>query len=351
MGIKICKIFGVGIFAVISLFCMSGQISAEELKNSTPTPKPPVEVQIPNRIVNTSDRMYSYDDYSQDIGEIARCFPSVAKKEVIGTSYDNRNIYSLIVGNPKAKRQVMIVSTIHAREWLNTMFLMEKVEYLCRNYNKATYKGKKLASILRDKCLVLVPMVNPDGVTISQYGPKGIHNAILRKRLKKLPGIRKYKLWKANARGVDINRNFARGWGRGVAHRAGSENFCGKWPISEKESQALCNYTWTWPNIQVIISYHSMGEIIYYNYGAKKSLQKKINNYAKKIRSLTKYHLLWGSRMKKGDGGFGEWCVYFRKVPSVTPETGTGGCPLKFSQYNRLRNKNKWVLEEMLASN
>ena len=69
--------------------------------------------------------------------------------------------------------------------------------------------------------LVNYANVNPDGVTISQYGPKKIRNATLRKNLYKIANGFSFKEWKANARGVDINRNYAEGFNReGARDRA-----------------------------------------------------------------------------------------------------------------------------------
>ena len=36
------------------------------------------------------------------------------------------------------------------------------------------YKGKKYSKIFNKVKVVIMPMVNPDGKTISQYGPKKI---------------------------------------------------------------------------------------------------------------------------------------------------------------------------------
>ncbi len=67
-------------------------------------------------------------------------------------------------------------------------------------------------------------MVNPDGVTISQKGVDGISDAVLKSQLEDCyqqdlvsgnaySDSRQYfALWKANARGVDLNRNFDAGW-------------------------------------------------------------------------------------------------------------------------------------------
>ena len=73
-----------------------------------------------------------------------------------------------------------------------------------------------------------MPMVNPDGVTISQYGPKKIRNATLRKNLYKIAKGFSFKEWKANARGVDINRNYAEGFNRKEAESTGAQELFGQ---------------------------------------------------------------------------------------------------------------------------
>ena len=39
-----------------------------------------------------------------------------------------------------------------------------------------------------------VPMANPDGVTISQYGIRAIRKASLRKTLRKMPGANRHRV-------------------------------------------------------------------------------------------------------------------------------------------------------------
>ncbi len=65
-------------------------------------------------------------------------------------------------------------------------------------------REKKYSKIFNNVKLVIMPMVNPDGVTISQYGPKKIRNATLRNNLYKIAKGFSFKEGKANARGVDI---------------------------------------------------------------------------------------------------------------------------------------------------
>ena len=47
-----------------------------------------------------------------------------------------------------------------------------------------------------------------------------------------------YREWKANARGVDINRNYAEGFRREGAKSPGYKMYAGKKPVSEPETKA-----------------------------------------------------------------------------------------------------------------
>ena len=57
--------------------------------------------------------------------------------------------------------------------------------------------------------LIIVPMLNPDGVEIAQHGARGCLH--LAKRIYDLCDGH-FERWQANARGVDLNHNFDAGW-------------------------------------------------------------------------------------------------------------------------------------------
>ena len=95
----------------------------------------------------------------------------------------------------------MINASIHAREWLNTQMIMRMSEQMLREYPDYYKRYRKT-------CIYVLPMDNPDGVTLNQYGLKSIKNKKLRKICKK---IGHFDLWKANARGVNLNNNFPSG--------------------------------------------------------------------------------------------------------------------------------------------
>lgn len=55
---------------------------------------------------------------SGDLKQLANTYSDYVKVNVIGKSNDKRNIYDVVVGNPKAKKTMLVVSSIHAREYM-----------------------------------------------------------------------------------------------------------------------------------------------------------------------------------------------------------------------------------------
>ena len=302
------------------------------------------------KIVSSRDAKYDYADMQADLSELNRYFGEYMKVSSLGTSYDSRSIYCISMGKTSAKKQVVISAGIHAREWRNCHFLMEKLEYFLKNYDEKIYKGKTMRELLKDTCLYLLPMVNPDGTAIAQYGPGVIRKTDLRDKLKKMPGIKNFSRWKANARGVDLNRNFNTGWGslKNKAKKPCSELYPGDKPASELETQCLSNFMNRLSNPKVMVSYHSTGNIIYFDYGVTGNLKSRINKVAGNVQKLTGYRLIHGSSGTVANGGFGDWCAYVRKIPTVTIETGSVMCPLPFSQMAGIRKRNRYIIEEML---
>ena len=138
------------------------------------------------KIVNAADKKYSYNDMKRDLKKLEKAYGSIFKVDIAGKSLDKRNLYYVTLGNAKAKKTVYVETSVHAREYMNTKFIMNVIEDYCRGYDSKKYQGKKYSKIFNNVKLVIMPMVNPDGVTISQYGPKKIRNATLRKNLYKI---------------------------------------------------------------------------------------------------------------------------------------------------------------------
>jgi hypothetical protein len=100
-----------------------------------------------------------------------------------------------------------------------------------------------------DVCYHIIPMSNPDGVTISQTGTlngmqQQIHRSDLQKGYTSQTETAYAAGWKANGEGVDPNKNFPAGWEL-IDDRSepSSEQYQGTEPFSAAEAAALRDYT------------------------------------------------------------------------------------------------------------
>ena len=274
----------------------------------------------------------------KDIKKLQKKYPDRLTVDIVGTTADNRNIYSITLGNKNAKKKTLVVAGMHAREYINCQVAMAMLERYCRRYKIGKSRGWSYKHILRENAIVFVPMLNPDGVTISQYGTKYIKDKKLRKlirRVKKEGG--KYKYWKANARGVDINRNFSGNWGHRCKHHPRSEGYCGKEPFSEVESQVFRRLV---NNLKpkAIINLHSMGRMVYWGYHGKKT-GKKEKKLTRIVFGQTHYESACENKTK-GYGNAEHWLKNHHKI-YVTIENGKSRCPVLHKEIYSVFRKNK----------
>ena len=307
------------------------------------------------KIVSTNHQKYTYKEMVADIEKLQKKYGEVLSYKVVGKSFDNRNIYQLTLGNPNAKKVVVIQASIHAREYMTAQLAMKQIEFYCANYYTGTYNGTYFSELFQKVCFKIVPMANPDGVTISQYGPMGIRNSQYRNKVKKICKRRGkgrhsyYTRWKANARGVDLNRNFDAYWKilSTNTHAPSGSGYKGAKPVSEKESKTLVRVV-NAAKPTAVISYHAMGQILYWDFGQKGTARKKELALLNAIRRINKYAPVYGYS-KYSSTGFGDWVAIKKKLPTVTIEIGSVSCPLPKSQFSSVWKKNKLVIASTAA--
>ena len=97
-----------------------------------------------------------------------------------------------------------------------------------------------------------------------------------------------YTIWKANARGVDLNRNFNPYWRLLASSQKAPSAFGykGAGPVSEKESKILVSVV-NKKKPTAVISYHAMGRILYWNFGQTGNARKREISLLNVIRSQT----------------------------------------------------------------
>ena len=208
------------------------------------------------------DTVYSYADMRVDLCELAARYSDLVSVETIGSSVLGRDIYALVVG--RGSHRVLIGASFHAREHITTNYVMRFVESYTSAYAEGTtVDGVDARMMLDNVSFYIIPMINPDGVEIVQKGYEGVGGVDVVAKVMAGCNDETHKSWKANARGVDINRNFDYGWGR--KHEAGipsPSGYAGSLPMSEPETLAVATYACR-VRPEAVVAFHTQGETLY----------------------------------------------------------------------------------------
>jgi g-D-glutamyl-meso-diaminopimelate peptidase len=227
---------------------------------------------------------------------------------------------------------------------------MAQIERYCKFYDKKINKAK-VSKVLDKVAIHYIPSCNPDGTAISQFGFSAIKDKKVRKALRKMGGGS--SRWKANARGVDLNRNWAIAWRHSGSR--GAAGYRGPKAASEPEIKALVKWFNTIQkkqgNVVGIISYHSTGSILYGRCAGQASskVKKQTTKMYKLARKLTGYRLMPTESISSARGCSREYFLYKRSIPFITLEIGHGSCPLGAGEFSSIWRKNKdLVLREAM---
>ena len=339
-------------------------------------------------IVDATDALYTYEEMEEDIAELLVRYPDRIADEVIGESLDGRQLHALTIGEPEAPQHIMMQAAIHGREYMASQLAMKLAEYYCTYYDAGTYRGIPYRELFAHTAIHLIPMANPDGVTISQYGAEGLRDpeyreAVLgayeRERLKftleedvdehtgwvdhyrikgydaSLTGDGPFitqgeytAIWKADARGVDLNRNFDAGWEEvELKEEPAHSSYKGEVPCSEPEVRALTEYSERYDHL-CYVNYHARGNIIYYDaVGSTEEVSAASEDLAKRLQAVTKYDIVNTTEVNNvNPGGFGDWAQRILGKPGVTIEVGRYPCPLEIGEFPGMwgRNRETWAM-------
>jgi g-D-glutamyl-meso-diaminopimelate peptidase len=302
-------------------------------------------------IVDCTDANYSYYEMVEDLAQLENYYPTHFSYRTIGRSVLGREIYVGVLGNPAAKRQIVVSAAIHAREHMTAMLTMKQLEFYLAYYEVGDYAGQSFADLFEDCCFYVVPMTNPDGVMLSQEGISSVNNAAVRSRLESIyysdkksgrtdePTLESYlRVWKANARGVDLNRNYDAGWSSYVGVSAPSaSHYKGSSPASEPETEAMVGLIHSLSGIDAVLCIHSQGQVLYWNCGQEEPLQGETHAFANAVSTVNGYKVITA---QNNDASLSDWAALKKGVPSITVETGYGACPLPHEQFLSIWREN-----------
>lgn len=298
-------------------------------------------------IVATDHQKYTYTEMVEDIKQLQAAYPDIIHVGSIGTSVQGRDIPVVIIGNPDAEKKILIHASIHAREYITSLFVMKEMEYIASTYYTNNTNDVPYQELFSHVCFHVVPMVNPDGVMISQ---DGVNGAVLQSTKdwltqQQASGSHLNQI-KANSNGVDLNRNWPTGFGQKgsdaiIRYAPALDFYGGAAPLSEPETKALYAYVNKY-SFYAFVNYHTQGNIIFYNApGNSAENSARATALANVLHGYNRYSLVNENKPDEvPHGTYGDYVQLTFNRPSATVEFGTMN-PVPINQFSSIYSKNK----------
>lgn len=293
-----------------------------------------------SRSIVQTNQEYGYQNLREDLEAIKRVYPFILI-DVIGTSVLGKNIYAIRLGS--GKKEVFYSGAWHANEWLTTPVLMRFIEDYAAAYSKGIpLRGYNIPALYSEASIWLVPMVNPDGVELVQEGimPECPYYEEV---LSINNGSRIFQQWTANIRGVDLNHQWPALWEEENAtspQKPSPCHFGGEIPLSEPETQAVCQFTLN-HSFDAVLAFHSQGKEIFW--GFQDMEPRESQEIVKRMKVLSTYRPI---RNAGSGAGYKDWFIQEYRRPGFTIEIGLGVNPLPLEQFDMIYNQNISILLE-----
>lgn len=269
--------------------------------------------------------MYTYEALTEDIYQLSKQYPNLFTYKTLTTTTFGRKIWAIKLGN--GKTSVLMHGAHHAREWMTSALLMRMLERYLEAYNQNQAIEGFNPKIFDKVSIWFVPMVNPDGVTLQQYGLHAFPAYTHRTLMDMNEGSRDFARWKSNIHGIDLNRQYPANWEnlKGVNSKPSYQFYKGTMPLEAEEVKALVAFTRE-INPEIAAAYHSSGNVIFWGYhqwGLTHTTKFTDDYYtiAEKIADITNYELEEPAFHQQG-GGFTDWFVEEFEKPAFTVEIG-----------------------------
>lgn len=253
-----------------------------------------------------------------------------------------------VIGKTKFKRKIIAVEKILDKSFSTAIFVAgvhAREDIACDMLLKMLKEN--LFDGINNFNLSFILMANPDGVALECGWLDEFPKNWQKKLIKMNDGSNDFSMWKANARGVDINNNFDARFGTNThSNEPSSQGFVGKKAMSECETRALEKYTKKMKTF-LTISYHTKGEEIYFNFFQSGKDLKRDEKIAKRFAKSTGYKIV--NVEKSSSGGYKDWCVEKLKIPALTIELGSDDLshPITKEHLNEIFERNKKIASDV----
>jgi carboxypeptidase T len=176
---------------------------------------------------------HNYAEMTAEINAAVAAYPNILSKQVIGKSYENRDIVALKisdnVGVDENEPEVLFTHHQHAREHLT----VEMALYTIKEFTTKYGSEARLTDLVNTREIWIIPDVNPDG------GEYDIATG-------------SYRSWRKNRQpnagssnvGTDLNRNWGYKWGccGGSSGSTGSDTYRGPSAESAPEVKVVADF-------------------------------------------------------------------------------------------------------------
>ncbi len=284
----------------------------------------------------------TYEYLENSVTQLKACFNCLALA-TCGKSVMGKELFSFTIG--EGKRKIIYVGGTHGLEWITSLVLLKFTERLMTASEiNGEICGYSVNDILKNIRLVIIPVLNPDGIDIAIRGTAACGG--LKEQIYDISKFN-FKNWSANANGVDLNHNFNADWyalrnfeeTKGVTSPS-PRRFGGFYPESEPETKAITTFLRKVP-FDRLYSFHSQGEEIFYDY--KNCAPEKSIYIAKALSGVTGYTLV-KNEGHYSSGGLKDWFIEEFKKPAFTIELGLGKNPLPLSEFENIYKKTEPLL-------
>lgn len=283
-------------------------------------------------------KVLTYDEMQYKLKLISLMYPSFSKWLTIGQSVEGRAISSLTLGT--GDKQILMDGSFHGREHMTTNVLMEMIDTYAKAFSRGAVIGKyDVKSILSDVSIVFVPMVNPDGVTIAQGGKVSTSLQQL-KALNK--GSSNFDRWKANSRGVDLNRQFDVNWHLIKATSPTFKEYKGTSPYTEPEAIAMKRLIDD-GKFESYISYHSSGQILYWSKGNSSFERNK--KLVRGVSAITGYKIMPVTKTNEPIAASEDYFTKVKDKPAMTIEIApfSGDASVSLKHWSNVWKQNQTI--------
>ncbi|WP_328300529.1 M14 family metallopeptidase [Streptomyces sp. NBC_00435] len=212
----------------------------------------------------SKDALYhNYAEASAEIDQRIAQYPSIMSKQVIGKSYQGRDLVAIKISDnvatDEAEPEVLFTAHQHAREHLT----VEMALYLLKEFGSKYGTDSRITNMVNGREIWIIPDLNPDG------GEYDIASG-------------SYRSWRKNRQpnsgssyvGTDLNRNWDYKWGccGGSSSSKSSETYRGPAAASAPEVKVVSDFVRTRvvggkQQIKAAIDFHTYSELVLWPFG------------------------------------------------------------------------------------